>query len=290
MSRQLKPYPIEAESQSDSEQPEQYATQTFAEHAATYKHKPLKGRKNQWIIISLLVIVVLIAGGGGAAYWWHKQQVKSTTGQRAATINQPGPKATTPTSNTSQTYTSTGKDLNLSFTYPSSWTATPASGDNASDQAITLNSPLASITDASNTSITGKVVVTIRPGSADLSELSSGSATAAQASVQFAYSKPTAAQHQYPYLTFIHLTSSANPNGGFEEVVVTGINQFTKGQSITADSLGSLDPIISASFYNCSTQTCTSSGATPLSITNATWQDTDIFKQVQALFQSLRLN
>lgn len=239
------------------------------------------------LLIGIVIVLLLGVAGGGAAYWWVKYYHKTLAKQPHTTPLVPAP---TPTnSNTLNQYVSNGQDLNLSFTYPSNWSVTPSSNSNPSDQPITLNSPLVSITNDKGTTITGKVVVSIRPGSAQLSELASGNAIAAQASAQFAYTKPTSAQHQYPYLTFIQLAGGSNPTSGFNEVMVSGITSFSKGQSITTNSLGQLDPIISASFYQCTGQTCNNAEQSPVSITNNTWQNGSVFQQVQTLFASLQL-
>lgn len=239
------------------------------------------------IIIAAVVIILLAAGGGG--YWilTHKHAKPPQSSSNTTPVVTPTTTAPNPTA---QTYTSNGNDLNLTFSYPADWTVTPPSNSNTNDQPITLTSPLTTITSAAGSSTTGKVVILIRPGSAELTELASGNATTPLSSVQFAYDKPTASQHQYPYLTFIHLVSGSNPNNGFEEVMITGVSSFTKGQALPAGSLGQLDPIISASFYSCSSETCTGSAAAPLSITNDTWQSQTVFTQVQSLFQSLQLH
>ncbi len=77
---------------------------------------------------------------------------------------------------------------------------------------------------------------------------------------------------------------------GFEEVIVTGIQQFKKGTSINGADLAELDPIVSASFYKCATTDCKDKGTGSLSIINATWQNADLFKQTLAVLQSLKIN
>lgn len=263
-----------------------------AEHPTVpHTARPYKQPKHKKIwrqILMVLLVVVVLAGLGGGTYWFtkHHKSVapKSTTTQ--ATIKP----VTTSSSGTAQ-YVSNGSDLNLSFSYPSTWTVTPASGGNSSDQTITLTSPLTSIPAAGGSTVTGKVVVTIRPGATTTpSELNANSPTAAAASAQFAYSSPTANQYQYPYLTFIHFSTGVTTAGAFEEVLITGTTQFTAGEAVTASDLSGLDPIIAATFSKCTTQACTASGATPLSITSGTWTNTSVFQQVQALFTSMKLN
>lgn len=239
-----------------------------------------------WWIVGVVLAVVVIGGGGTAALMLHHRTPKATANTPGTTTT---PVATTPVNSAVTNYTSNGTDLNLNFSYPTGWTVTPASNNNASDQPITVTSPVTSIA-TSTGSVSGKVVIMIRPGNSQIDELSSGNAMVAQSSAQFAYSKPTSSQHQYPYLTFVHLAGGQNPNSAFDEVFITGISTFSANTPMTAGSLGQLDPIISARFYTCSTSDCTGSGMSPLTITNDIWQNDALCQQIQTLFASLQLN
>jgi len=253
---------------------------------------PQQSRKRRWWIIAVIILALLLAVGGTAAYLFHyKKQTPAQPTQQSSQQSSQTPQPTpTPSGDTSSsTYVSNGKDLNLSFTYPANWTVTPPSGNNPNDQAITLNSPLVSLTSASSQATTGKVVVAIRPGATMASELASDKAIASQASVQFAYTKPTASQHQYPFLTFVNLEGGQNPSG-FDEVIITGVTSFAKGQSILPESVTQIDPLITARFYTCSTSSCDTSASSSLVITNTTWQSDATCKQIQDLFASLQLN
>ncbi len=242
--------------------------------------------KRRWPLIIGLVIVVLVLAAGGYIGFKHVHRKHVTVAHDSTTrthLLKPG----SVTSATSQ-YVSNGSDLNLTFTYPSNWSATPASGNNPNDQTITLTSPIQTIVNSAGQAVSGKVVVMLRPASSTMSELSSGEATAALASTQFDYSKPTSSQYQYPYLTYLDLNPGSNPDSAFQEVVITGNTSFTQGQNITESSI-SVDPIITASIDACTTKTCTGNGS-PLSITYATWQNDRVFQQTAALFESLSLN
>ncbi len=239
----------------------------------------------KWIIPAVIVIVVV---GLGLYILKHN---KATPMNHNSTGNH----AVQPTQNSSSqtnlvSYTSNGQDLNLTFSYPSNWTVSPPTNDNTSDQTITVTSPLTSIVDASSKTVTGKAVVSIRPGSAQISELSSGKAITPQSSIQIGYAQPLASQQQYPYLSFINLAGGTDANNGFQEVMVTGQQQFSQSENITTDELSGLDPIISAGFYSCSTQACIGNGEIPLSITMDTWQNSSPFTQVLAIIQSLQLH
>lgn len=259
--------------------------QTHPEYQRHLPPSPSKSKKLLWL--SLILIVIALLGSG--AYWYLQQhQAKKPVPVQTAVSTEVKP-SDQPASITISHYISKGSDLNLSFDYPSNWTATPVSGDNASDQTITVNSPLTTITGADGKSVTGKVTVSLRPVTAGLIELSNGTATSAQASVQFAYSKPTTSQFQYPYLIFIHLVAGPNPNSAFEELLISGTTKFAKAQGISDTSV-TVDPIITASFYSCKTTSCVGSDAVRLSITNDTWLNAAIFQQTLAIFKSLQLN
>ena len=285
MSKPLEPFPLQLEDEAQpqpSSAPPVYSPVT--QQGSGRKAKP---------VIAVIVLVVLLLGGGAAAYWFlgRPKPTNGGTAQSTATnTTARQPIADNSASSSTVQYVSNGKDLSLSFSYPSNWEVSPASGGNTDDKPITVASPLVSLSSAQDQSVTGKIVVMIRPASASITELASDKATIAQDSIQFAYTKPTSVQHQYPYLTYIHLTGGKNTDSLFEEVIITGVTKFTRGQPLLPESMGTLDPVISAAFYQCTTQACTGSGATPLSITDSIWQSADAFKQVQSLFASLELH
>lgn len=256
---------------------------------------PRRSHRNAWLLGIAIAIVVLLAAGGIAYLLLGRHQatpVADTTNTTPSTpsTDQPLVPDDTQAQGTGTQYVSNGKDLNLSFSYPSDWTVTPATNSNPNDQAITVTSPLVSVTNAGGQSVTGKVIVSIRPGGTALNELAGDKATAGQASAQIGYTKPTSAQHQYPYLTYLHLAGGADPTSAFEEVMITGSASFPKDQTIPAASLGALDPVISARFYTCSDQACAVANATLLSISNSTWLNTSVCLQTLAIFQSLQIN
>ena len=252
-------------------------------------HYPTRKKPSQtWLKWLIPAIVLLIIGGGGAYLWHHLH--KTTPKHSSAATSTVKPAQNNSNQSAIAKYVSNGQDLNLSFSYPSDWNVTPPTNDNASDQTITVTSPLLSVENASAKSVTGKAVVLIRPGSAQITELASGNATAGQTSVQIGYTQPLPSQQQYPYLSFINLPGGTDSGGGFQEVIITGQLLFSQGHSVVAADLSALDPIISASFYSCSTQACSGSGETPLSITMTSWQNTAPFTQVLVLIQSLQLH
>ena len=286
---------------------DEHSTANYSSYIPTVPHKPKSPRRR--ILMIVPIVLVLGAAIGGGAYWYlkHHKTAKPAAQTSAPTQSTtPIPSGATTNSAGTKHYVSTRKDLNLEFDYPTAWQVSPAqSTGEGSDQPITLNSPSTTVTDSGGTSALGKVTVLIRPRSAGLSELSSTSGTAAQDSVQIGYTHPTANQHQYPYLSFIHLSSgTANTQTtpapttttttskplSFEEVIITGIQQFKKGSSVSSADVAELDPIVSASFYRCATTDCKDKGSGSLSITDTTWQNADLFKQVLNIFQSLKIN
>ena len=261
--------------------------------ANPFPAQPQHPRRKKILLILAPLLVLLLAAGGLGTYWLISRQkspppTPDTSTVQQATSQTPPPAGAATRSSMVQ-YVSNGSDLKLSFSYPSAWTVTPATNSNPNDKPITITSPLTSVTSTSSSSVTGRVVITINPGGTSLPELASNKATAAATSSQFAYAKPTAAQHQYPYLTFIHLSGGANPAGAFEEVAITGITAFAKEQTVLPESLTQIDPLITARFYQCSTTSCPPAESAALSITSGTWQSGDLFTQVQAVFASMQM-
>jgi hypothetical protein len=279
----LKPENTQAPEVADTEDDEP----SRVEYLKNMLPSPKPRKKRKWLPVVLAVVVLAALAGGG--YWWYSTHHKSDKpiAHKSAT-NQLRPAAIESSTAGTPQYVSNGSDLNLKFNYPSNWAMSPASNNNSNDQTITATSPLTTITTAAGSSVTGKVVVSIRPGTSSLDELN-GTTTAAQASVQFAYQQPTADQYQYPYLTFIHTPSVSGVSGSFNEVLVSGTSPFPQDTNLTQSSI-EVDPIIGANFYSCSTQTCTSSSETPIAITNNTWLNSAVFQQTLAIFQSMQLN
>ncbi len=269
----------------------QAASQANEQDTEWPEYAERKINRRPLLIAGAAIIVLAILGGGGYILLKNRksspQPANSPT--NSSQQNQPAP-ASSGSANGTQQYTATGSDLNLSFSYPSNWSTTPASGTDTTNQEITVSSPSTSIQSADGSNVTGKVVVTIRPGSANISELNSNNPIATQSSSQFAYTAPASDQHQYPYLTFIHFSNGSSVAGAFEEAMITGITPFTKGQAVTAASLSNLDPIIAASFYKCGDTACSGNGSGILSVTSSAWQNDEVFQQTQALFASLKLN
>ncbi len=252
-------------------------------------YKQARPSKNNLPLIGLIILLILIIIGAGT---WLVLKHNKTTSKPPAKSNSPSAVQPTTTTNAAGTakYVSNGHDLNLTFSYPSNWTVTPASGNNPNDQTITLTSPLSSMTNAAGTQVTGKIVLTVRPGTSTITELNANNPVAAQTSSQIGYTTPAADQYQYPYITFIHFANGSAGSGAFEEVMITGTTQFPQGQQLSSALLTGLDPIISATFTACNNQACTGTGAVPLSITNTEWTNGAIFKQVLAVFESFQLN
>jgi hypothetical protein len=244
---------------------------------------PAQKPKSKWPMVAALVVLLLVLACAGYYLFTHKS--KTSSGHKTKSSQKIVADANTGGGSLTK-YVSNGNDLNLDFDYPANWTVAPPSNDNSNDQTITVTSPLTSLTDASGTGVIGKVEVLVRPGSATLSELNGG-ATEAQNSTQIAYSQPTSDQHQYPYLSFLHL-GTGNSNS-FQEVIISGESPYTAGQAIGSSDI-QVDPIISASFYNCAAQICTGTEATPLAITNDEWQSTPLYQQALAIIESMQLN
>lgn len=258
-------------------------------------HKPARLGRKLLILLAAIVVVAGLVTGGVALVKHNKKTPAAKTTSTSSTSQTSTSSTTTSNDQTSSntpsalthSYTSNETALGLTLSYPDGWTVAPATTTASGTNNITVTSPVASFTDASGAHVNGKAVVTIRPGSAGISELSSG-ATAAQASVQIGYTNPAAGQHKYPFVTFIHLSSGQKVSGAFEEVMITGLTSFSAGQTVAAASLGGLDPIISVTFYSC-TSSAGSSCTTPLSISNSTWTNNATAVTALNIFESLQL-
>src|SRR5258708_6654773 len=233
--------------------------------------QPGEDHQKPWLKIALIAgAVVVVLGTGAGAYYIVKHRQPAVKPVTSGT-NQQQPITPDQTSQASrQQYISNGKDLKLNFSYPSTWSATPDSNNNTDDKPIIVTSPLVTLASSTGHSVTGKVIVQIRPVTTTLTEFASGKAATSQDSVQIGYDKPTASHHQYPYITFVAL-SGANATGAFNEVLITGISSYPKNIPISSDSL-QIDPVISATFYQCATRACTTSALPLLSISSTTWQ------------------
>lgn len=251
-------------------------------------HRPKKGKgdKKRWIIVGIVVVVLGLGGGAYALFGSHKKPKTNTAA--TSTTSSSGTVQADTNAGTKQ-YTSSESTLSLSFNYPTNWQVSPATTTSAGTQTITITSVPDTFVNAAGASVTGKAIVTIRPGSAGIDELTSGTATIAQNSVQMGYTHPAADQHQYPYLTFIHLANGSSAAGAFEEVMITGVSSFSKGGSINTADLAGLDPVISVAFSTCVSSACTGTGSA-MSINNATWTSNATLQEVQTLLDSLVLN
>jgi len=249
-----------------------------------------KSRRKLFIIIGVVLLLTVAAVAAFIFLKPHKADAPSTTTE-TTTSPQVAPDQNSASAEVTK-YTSPATALNLNFSYPKSWTADPPTNTGDATKSITVTSPKVTITTAENTTATGRVIISIRPPSVGLTELSgSKTAIAAQDSLQFAYTAPTSAQHQYPYLTFMHFSDGSKVDGAFQEVIITGVTSFKKGAVLSIGTIGPVDPFITAAFVKCTTDDCTGTdGTTPLAITNAVWLSADIFKQTQAVFSSLQLN
>jgi len=243
--------------------------------------------KSKSLVLVMIVLIVVIVAGGGFFLLTHKKDIKKPAKSSSALSVAP---LTSSTKSSTATYTANGSDLNLSFSYPSNWSVSPPTNTDTSNATITATSPLESITAADGSSADGKIIVSIRSGSATVNELNANSPTTAQASTQISYTAPTANQLQYPYVTFVHFSNGSSVANSFEEVIVTGGVAYAAATPLTAADLSGVDPIISASFTKCASEACTGSSATPLGISATTWQNATIFQQTLTLLESMKLN
>ncbi len=257
--------------------------------------KPKMPKKPQHLwrnVLATAGVLVVVGGlvGGGIALAKHKKSNKtsgqhSTNGSSVSSSNTSGGSEATNVAAGTNTYTSNETNLGLTLNYPDGWTPSPAATTASGTNNITIASPEKTFTDANGASIQGKAVVTIRSSSAGINELTSASATAAQASTQIGYTNPTSGQHKYPFITFLHFATGEKASGAFEEIMITGVTSFSSGASVSTGDLAGLDPIITVNFYGCTGSTCTA----PLSINNAEWTNNATAVEALNILESLQL-
>lgn len=255
--------------------------------------KPPRKRSSSKKPLLIVLGVVLLVIAAVAVYLLFLKKDSAPP----ATTKSPTPPATvnvetTPSSANTKHYTSTVKGLDLSFDYPDNWTVSMAKdAKDPNIQYIVVTSTPSAITNDKGAEVTGKVLILFRPDDSDLAELSADSnASAAQDSQQIAYTKPTANQRQYPYVSFIHFGGDRTSSNPFEEIINTGGIQITKSTIVSASTVANVDPLVSAGLYVCKTEDCPTTGTPNLSITDDTWQNNDTLKKVKALFESLIIN
>jgi hypothetical protein len=246
---------------------------------------PAKHKRKWPRYVALLILVICIGSLGFlvATHVHFSPQTDTANKQTQQALVRP-----VVTVSSTKQYMASGNDLNLSFSFPSNWMVAPSSGSDSTDQPITATSPVQTITNSKGVAVSARVIVSIRPGSDVIGELSSGSVIAALNSVQFTYDQPATGQDATPYLSFLDTNGGSDSAAAFQEVLVTGSTSYAQGESMTTSNV-MVDPIISASFYNCSNLKCNTSQL-PVSVSYASWQNSPVLQQTLSLFKSLAIN
>lgn len=249
-----------------------------------------KQRSGKKIIYIIVALVVILAAVGGYMLL-KKSPAKTPAAQTGKASSQASNVPATASASDTKNYKSSVSGLDLSFDYPSNWKVTVANDTkDTSVKYISIETPPSSIENDKGATTTGKVIILIRPKLADVPELSGNDGSIAQDSQQLAYAKPSANQHQYPYVSFVHFGGTRTSKNPFEEVFVTGSTMFKASDNIGTGNVAGVDPLISAAFYQCPDTTCAGKGTGPLSITDSVWQNNDVAKKVKALIESLVIN
>lgn len=266
-----------------------YEISNIAGTSSQKSKKPRPKARNKLLLIVTTLLIMSAVGMAAYRYLNSKDDAAEPAPSQASTVKPETqvPSQTTDTNDTGlKHYVSTAKRLSLEFDYPVNWTVTPSAAEStASDKPIVLTSPSNTIKDSNGATVSGKVTVQFRPRGPSIIELEPRTATAAYDSVQIAYANPTVGQHKYPFLSFINLGGDRT-KAAFEEVIITSTQEYKKDSPIDSINLASIDPLVSAHFNTCKADDCSDT----LSITNDTWQNTEVFKQTLAVFQSLKFN
>lgn len=231
------------------------------------------GNKHLFISIVALIVLALIAG---LIYWFslrHKPQTKLPAKTPANSSIAPVSSATSIDA-TTKSYSS--DNFNLALSYPADWTVSDIGGG-----AMSIKSPSLILTDGSGQKQQGFIIFNIRSHGQKLTEFNAGSATATRDSIKVAYTKPTSSQRANTYLSFLQYATTTT-HGALDGVYVTGDNGYQKGQAIPGTDVSKADPIISITF--------TDTAGKAMSITDASWSDTNLSGPLTKMLQSLSIN
>ncbi len=221
--------------------------------------KPPKNRPAKYLLILLLLVLVI---GGALAYKLvndHKSKSKVTK----TTTSQSSAQSTSSIGGPTTSYTSTA--FSLSVNYPKSWVVNSSNSTSLSftSPSTTLKSDLGKRTNA-------KVILTVVPMGQLQSQIASNATVAVLPSQLFTYTNPTPSQAAQAYLSFFQYPST-NVIGGMDAIYITGNLGYVKTQTVVANDIASLNPLVYITFVQCLNQTC--SQTKPLTIISSMWND-----------------
>ena len=246
----------------------------FTDPVGPTYHKTSHKKRNLFIILLILIIA------GAAAYWFLLRPDSTQKAAKTDTSTQSNQSNNAAKQTQTEHYGST--NFNLSFDYPKGWEVTDADGTGV----LVLRSTPTKLTDASDTEVTGQILMTIRDKEQKLTEFSKGDAEAILDSEKITYAKPTETQRGNTYISFLNYASSSEE--GIDGIYITGDNGYKKAQAIPSIDIAKIDPVINITFIECSESDCSDEGQA-LTISADSWNDNTFSEPVKNLLESLAI-
>lgn len=259
---------------------EQHSTADYATFKKPEKNKRLKKPKlsfNWRKPLKYLIILAVLGAVAAGVYWFTTKPdtSPSVADNKKAETSQSSVAEESKITAATKHYSSA--DFRLEFDHPTDWKVTDTSGSGK----LTVVSPDIQLTDQDGKKVTGQITMTIRDKRQALPEFDKGNSIAARESEKVAYTKPSQNQRASTYISFLRYASSAQAQGDFDGIYITGDTGYQKDQAIPKADFTPVDPVISVTFSKDNKQ---------LTVSDNVWDDPDYLKPIKAMLQSLTIN
>jgi cytoskeletal protein RodZ len=244
--------------------------------------------------VAIVLIFIIVGAIGTAVYFWfHNARPNSpakkptpAVAQTQPTQTEQTPATTTdPTATTSEPKTYSSTVFNLSLSYPGDWTAPDEQASK-----LTITSPVVTLTNASNQTASGRMVLTIRPRQDKPAEFAAGKVVAVLASDKINYTAPAAAQRKSTYISYLQYAGT-KVKGGMDGLYITGSYGYKYAQVVQLSEISKVDPLVEISFVSCSDVACATATQKPLTVSSTAWKaDTTNRPAVETLLKSIVFN
>jgi type II secretory pathway pseudopilin PulG len=240
--------------------------------------KPPKNKAGKLLIVLLIIAVI-----AGAALGYlvikdrsNKQKLASSVSNQTKTALQPLSDIGGPTTSYNAI------NFSLSVNYPKSWTV-----NSSSSSSLSFTSPTTSLKSDLGKSTLGRAILTVLPKGQLPPLISTSSTVAVLPSQLFTYTKPSQSQAAQAYLSFFQYPST-NVIGGLDALYITGNLGYVKTQTVVANDIKSLDPLVSVVFVECQNQSCGSTK--PLTVSSSIWNDKSLQEPILNMIKSFVFN
>lgn len=270
-----------------SQQPTEAPPDKLAGSSADYANyqPPQKQRSPIWRKLAIVgaAIVVLFAIVG-AVYWFVLREKTPIQTADTAQNSQSGSQLAQADSQiTTKTKHYVSQNFRLEFDYPEDWFA---GQDNA--EQITLLSPDLKLKDTDNKDVVGQISLSIQSNGLKIPGVEGDGAVASRASTKINYVKPTSAQRDSTYISFLRFSESQSAQA-LDGVFITGDLGYQKDQNVLSADIEKVNPIIYLNFYLCPNTGCIEvSGVYGIGL--ATWDNPNISGPLTKMLESLVIN